>query len=1589
MNRPLQPPVFPVALAYGALVLLFFAPHLLGLTAFPDSDFTRHFLPFSLFQQSAVLELRLPLWDPHTFSGHPFLADAQSAVFYPVSNALLVLTSFDRSPEGRLYWLQVEAALHIFLACLFTCMLVRRLTGSRMAAFTAGAVFGFSGYLTGYVPVQFGILRVAVWLPAILLLLLPGAARPGTGSSQCSADAGHAPPAATGLGRVFPQWKRWLAAAAVQAVAFFGGHPQTFLFLSYAVGGWMLMLFVSDLRSQRASGSAGKYLSRALSMRALLYAGMVTAYVAVLVVLTLAQLWPVYEYLQHTVRSSLSFQEASGGFPVRDTLQFLLPGLLTLYSPQYVGVVALGLACVAVATLFTSGFSLPGADPHARPAAFFFVICGAAALLLSYGGRLPFYSLYFRFMPGGELFRGQERAIYLVAFSLSVLSGYGMALLPTLTPRQRRTLCWGFAAAVAASLTLFGLWRQLPARADIATSALLRPSAMALLIAFTYAILTGPRLGRGKWLSGKPVARTRLIALIPLALLDLFVVNFATNCSFGPAVRAGLAPSEAAAVLEASRSLAAGSNSLPPRVYNEHRVSRNSGLLLGWEDVLGKSPLRHAKYNALITDFPLDRMWELTGTGTVLTWRDELPVESQLVAEFPQSQSSTTYLHVLNSVTPRLWWTQSARSVNDGEALALLADPSFNIRDELLIAPSDAAALGSAWQEGRITLGDGGQADLQVERVAAGHLRIAIESAQRGFLFLSEKWLPGWQALWQGELSLPVARANQAFLAIPVPAGSGTLELVYRPRSAVWGLAASGVGWVGLFIALRFQLMAAARTAWRRAHDAFNQRKRKPPQPAAGKASPAAPQFGREHVQLAGRRALANELFQRGALLAIILTGFLLRLFRLAFRELRGDESFGFFFSLNSPGQIVAQTLAMREPHPVGSYILQHAWLQVAGTHEFALRFIPVFAGTVAIPLVFHLGKQLRLGAPAALTASLLLAVNAYAIWHSQDARMYSLSLALTVAATILALRVIRQPKSWLAPAGYAVCAAAVLNVHYYAAFIILAHIFFVLFLLLRSIWIRRFQRRAGQFLETWPSDNGALVMRWSFAQLLTLALCAPWFVTAWQTLVGYNGNGDSPAFGPMLWRSLGVFTLGETVPHPIWRFAGGLLAGSVIVAGIALSLRDKGSAEDSSGTPAGNEPETQTDEKTRIGPEDHQQTLPGQPGATLFLLLYLFIPLLATWISSRQRPIFDERYLAAALPPFLLLIAVSAARVSSWVDTHLRWRWRFWVDGDAGAPSAPDSAAHRSSFLARIPLGRISAAALALLVVAANVYSLQNHYSGSPSLGWRALAGTLDRWSAGLPAHEVRIAENFPDPTLSYYYKGDVQQFMIPPRPHDADGAAEVVDFQIRSDVFRIILPVSPAPNWDATGIAPNALAAGFQKVLQEQVGIFPVHLYARPDPQSWRKVGALFVNGVTLERAQLSPETLTAGGILVIHMDWKGNQATLTGGEKIFVHLLNEDGGILSQADPILQLNSAEGFTSLGLRLPATLPPGPLRLITGLYDASLEGAPKTVTEKGMDSVVLFEFEIEATEKQFGDRVEAPSSLLTPSTTSYANRQK
>lgn len=95
----------------------------------------------------------------------------QTAVYYPLSNILLLLILPFQSASSRLYFLQLEAALQTALTGFFVYLLVRTLTKRRAAGFVAGCIFALSGYLTGYPPLQLAILRTAIWLPLIMWFL--------------------------------------------------------------------------------------------------------------------------------------------------------------------------------------------------------------------------------------------------------------------------------------------------------------------------------------------------------------------------------------------------------------------------------------------------------------------------------------------------------------------------------------------------------------------------------------------------------------------------------------------------------------------------------------------------------------------------------------------------------------------------------------------------------------------------------------------------------------------------------------------------------------------------------------------------------------------------------------------------------------------------------------------------------------------------------------------------------------------------------------------------------------------------------------------------------------------------------------------------------------------------------------------------------------------------------------------------------------------------------------------------------------------------------------------------------------------------
>lgn len=614
----------------------------------------------------------------------------------------------------------------------------------------------------------------------------------------------------------------------------------------------------------------------------------------------------------------------------------------------------------------------------------------------------------------------------------------------------------------------------------------------------------------------------------------------------------------------------------------------------------------------------------------------------------------------------------------------------------------------------------------------------------------------------------------------------------------------------------------------------------------------------------------------RLALVAILLVAFGLRLFHLDYQELRGDEAFGYFFSQRPYSEIVDATIALAEPHPVASYFVQKSWLAIAGDGEFALRFGGTWWGVLAVALVYQLGKRLRLGAwPAALAAGLL-AVSPYAIWHAQDARMYSMSLALTTATVLLAMEALRR-QSWPWVIGYLAAALTALHTHYYAAYVIIALNIFVL----GQAVFERSSRRA--------------VIPWLMWQVVLLALYLPWLVRAGGILSGYSGNGDSPDLLAALQRSMAVFAAGESTPaeqRTWWALAAVLL---LALGCLRLALDN-------------------ADSRRALG----------------LLGLYLGVPLLATWLGAQARPIFNERYLVTALPPFYLL---TAAAVGNW---PLREPYKRIVPAIGGL--------------------------VAVVLVIAMGLSLLRYYSDpsySKTRGWRELAASITKLSQGLPAEAVRVAQNFPDPTLWYYYRGPIEHIVLPPQANDAAGARTAVQTLAGASVRRVILPVQPAANWDAAGLAAMALDGWYDRAAQTQEGVWPVLVYAQP-ASALTPVNQQFANGVTLNGYVAAPENLVPGGLLTVHIDWAAETAP-KGDLKVFVQLLDGAGKLVAQDDRPLVLSgpraAGSGLAVYGLLLPEELAAEPYRLITGLYDPTQSDAPRILTEDGADHIVLREF--------------------------------
>lgn len=430
------------ALLLAAFVLATFPGVLLGRATFIVRDFGVFGYPLAHYHRECFWQGQLPLWNPLSSCGIPFLAQWNTLTLYPLSLIYLVLP---------LPWsLSLFCLAHLFLGGLGMYLLARRWTGDRLAAALAGVAYAFGGLsLNALMWPNIG--AALGWLPWVVMLVQRGW-REGGRSLGWGALAG-----------------------AMQMLA--GGPEPTLLT-------WVILaaLAVGDWR--------GRLVPRLTLARRFAAAGGLAALVSA------AQLLPFLQLLLRSQRDS-GFGSSEWAMPPWGWASFLVPLFRAVRTPQgfylqpdqywtssyYVGIGTVWLALVGVVR--ARGWAMRAA-----------AALGALGLLLALGDAGLLYRLLRAGVPGIGFIRFPIKFVVLVVAAAPLLAAGGLAAMARAPRAGRRFEVWtaialaaliGLLAAVAVALPA----GQPPGRA-VGASALGRAAFLAAAVALALAAPRAP-----------------------------------------------------------------------------------------------------------------------------------------------------------------------------------------------------------------------------------------------------------------------------------------------------------------------------------------------------------------------------------------------------------------------------------------------------------------------------------------------------------------------------------------------------------------------------------------------------------------------------------------------------------------------------------------------------------------------------------------------------------------------------------------------------------------------------------------------------------------------------------------------------------------------------------------------------------------------------------------------------------------------------------------------------------------------------------------------------------------------------------------
>lgn len=735
-----------------------FAPNRADQMTLGEGDFMGNSFPLLLTVARALRDGALPLWNPLSGGGQPLLAHPQAGVLYPLN--WLVLPSIQGLDASSLLALERTLPLHIALASVGTYALGRMLIGSRVGSLIAAITFGYSGFLTSYPLQQLPILRSTAWFPWQVLTWWLAMERRSLA---------------------------WAAATGILfAVAFLAGHPQTVFIESVGIAvitaGWSAARLAP--RESPSLPGGEREIEGRLTWPSRHAVGSVVRIWLLAIPLVLVgaglsavQWLPTRELQALSSRTDEGYNFVAAGFSLWEVpFDLIAPGVLG-GLPPYMGILPLVLA---------AGGMIVGATRLHVP----LVALGVTGLLVAFGGQTFLYPALYVMFPGFDLFRNQERAIFLCTLSVALLAGLGAASL--LGPldlhargrllRFQRVLRVLLALGIVVGAALYVGHIS----AEVANQGFRRwrdvvHSFFFFLFVFASAWgLVGARLTVPSLLPALPVLMVLLVSL------DLFSVSADKQFIVRPPDTAFHRP---LVVDRIWPDIEYG------KLADRNILSGNHGLIYELASVTSTFPLRLARMETARQRLPESRFFDLLNVTHLVAPRDDPQLREPGRQE---ALPDAGYVLFRRGTAPGpALIVAEARAVGSAEeALRAVVAPEFDPRSQVVIEQTNGDPLPR-----------GGPGTIREFKKGWSETTLRASAATGGYLVLNDVAYPGWRVLVDG-VEQHILRANYLTQAVQLVPGEHAVTFRYEPDSVRFGALISGVTVLGLILLAAWTLIA-------------------------------------------------------------------------------------------------------------------------------------------------------------------------------------------------------------------------------------------------------------------------------------------------------------------------------------------------------------------------------------------------------------------------------------------------------------------------------------------------------------------------------------------------------------------------------------------------------------------------------------------------------------------------------------------------------------------------------------------------------------------------------------------------------------